>query len=975
MNTRLFLIIGFLFLGCQKIFSQVPLFNSLPGASYVVFLDFDGHTVSGTSWNSAYNSGNPIVCAASGYDAAKITEVYNIVAEDYRPFTINVTTDSTIFLAAPVLQKVRIVITPTQSWYPSSAGGVAFLNSFTSASNNVCFAFTGSLANSGPYTAEASSHEAGHTFGLNHHSVYNSSCVKTDEYLQGYGSGEIGWAPIMGVGYYKNMTTWSNIPNTGGCSNAQSDLQLITATNNRGLSLRADDHANNNTGATPLNLAGGTFADSGIITSTADVDVFKLSIAVKSTVNINATPWNYGPANTKANLDILLTLKDATGNNIRINNPATFLNAYISDIILPPGDYFIYIDGVNNINQNGYGSLGKYFITGTTAAYINNTLSANFLASDTNICKGFASNFTDQSAGNITSWNWTFTGGTPAVFTGQNPGNIVYNTAGTYTVALTVSDGMSTDTKTITSYIKINNSPAITIIPALPVVCGNSSTLLTAAGASTYEWAPPTELNNSFLNNVSVFGITADATYTVTGTDVTGCVGSKAVLVKYYPNPVLTKIPASNDAIYICKNDSVSLAVSGANSYVWSPVTGLSSATGANVKAASPNAAALYYNITGTDINGCKGYANFNIIVRSCDSLAAYFTSSGSALCVGENTSFADFSTGTPTEWLWTFYGGTPSTSALQNPGVVTYNTAGSYNVKLVSIKGTDTSTRIAENFVGIANIPVLTITPAAPVICLTDSVNLTAATAQNYRWDANASLSNIYANPVKAKPSSTTKYFVTATNYANGGGGSLAGFKACTSRDSVTVTVNNCSILPIKLLSFEGMLKPAFIQLNWQVQRTENLAGFAVEKSYYGFNFFMLNTIDKKESVLLYEYDDDKITTAGYFYYRIKMMETDGTFTFSNIIKVAVVIKNNEISIWPNPVQDFLNVQIKSRQSSTAAIQINTIAGQTVFTTIEKLTPGNNIIKINTAYLAAGIYILQVNVDGEMKVLKMVKR
>ena len=42
--------------------------------------------------------------------------------------------------------------------------------------------------------------------------------------MQGLGSGEIGWAPIMGVGYYKNFTLWNNGPNSFGCTNYQSDL-------------------------------------------------------------------------------------------------------------------------------------------------------------------------------------------------------------------------------------------------------------------------------------------------------------------------------------------------------------------------------------------------------------------------------------------------------------------------------------------------------------------------------------------------------------------------------------------------------------------------------------------------------------------------------------------------------------------------------------------------------------------------------
>src|SRR5688572_4739574 len=106
-------------------FAQVPAYSSFPGASAVLFLDFDGHTVNGTSWNS----NGPIVCGPANMDNAKITEIYNRIAEDYRPFNINVTTDSLKYEAAPATKRMRAIFTITNSWYGTSAGGVAYIGS------------------------------------------------------------------------------------------------------------------------------------------------------------------------------------------------------------------------------------------------------------------------------------------------------------------------------------------------------------------------------------------------------------------------------------------------------------------------------------------------------------------------------------------------------------------------------------------------------------------------------------------------------------------------------------------------------------------------------------------------------------------------------------------------------------------------------------------------------------------------------
>jgi len=88
-----------------------------------------------------------------------------------------------------------------------------------------------------------------------------------------------------------------------------------------------------------------------------------------------------------------------------------------------------------------------------------NALNANFNCDETNIVEGGQVNFNDistEGGSAITSWSWTFTGGTPSSFNGQNPPAITYNTAGSYEVSLTVNDGTNSDTETKTGYITVS---------------------------------------------------------------------------------------------------------------------------------------------------------------------------------------------------------------------------------------------------------------------------------------------------------------------------------------------------------------------------------------------------------------------------------------------------------------------------------------------------------------------------------------
>lgn len=338
--------------------AQVPLLNSYPSARATIFLDFDGQYVSGTSWNWS----GPITAQPSGISTDGITEIFNRVSEDYRIFNINITTDSTVYAAAPVRQRVRVIVTPTYQWYGSGVGGIAFVGSFSWGDNTPCWVFGSLLGNNPKYVAEAISHEAGHTLGLQHQSAYTTSCAKT-EYNPGTGSGETSWAPIMGVGYYKNLTTWHYGTNAYGCSYYQDDLAIIAgSTNNFGY--RTDDIGNNNTTATSIGFTSTGFSTTGLINSGTDKDVFKFSLSSSTYLHLSAVPQSVGIKSTNnsgANLDIKLSLLNNKGDTIGQYNPLSAVNAAI-DSNLSSGTYYLVVEGTANDHLVKNESLGYYSI-------------------------------------------------------------------------------------------------------------------------------------------------------------------------------------------------------------------------------------------------------------------------------------------------------------------------------------------------------------------------------------------------------------------------------------------------------------------------------------------------------------------------------------------------------------------------------------------------------------------------------------
>ena len=306
-----------------------PDLQSLPGAGAVLYLDFNGQTVTNTLWNSNFNGGNPIDAAPANVTEAEMTEIWKLVSEDYRPFALNVTTNEAVFNSVPVNRRMRIIFTPTNYWFPN-AGGVAYIGSFTwgtsQGAEHPCWVFNTGIKGAG----EAAVHEGGHTLNLAH----DGRTSPAESYF--YGQGD--WAPIMGVGYYKSQVQWSK-GEYPYANNTEDDLNKISTLN--GFGYRPDDHGNSSGAATPLVFdANGDLSaanNKGVITTRTDVDVFSF------TTGGGTVAFNVNPDPGYPNLDILLTLTNSAGTTVATADPSTM--AASLNVNVAAGTYYLTIDG------------------------------------------------------------------------------------------------------------------------------------------------------------------------------------------------------------------------------------------------------------------------------------------------------------------------------------------------------------------------------------------------------------------------------------------------------------------------------------------------------------------------------------------------------------------------------------------------------------------------------------------------------
>jgi PKD repeat protein len=479
--------------------------HSRPGASRVLYLDFNGHSTLSWGAPAIVSPAFQLSGTATPTDQLNLNAIRDIwlhVAEDFAAWDIDVTTEQPPTTA----RGQRCVIGgSTMDWLGvPGVMGIAQLNSFggfINGNDTVNFVF---IDNNYPASKPTTSnyevtilcvaHEVGHTLGLQHWGETSTGGGSGGSYTVGHAvagghTGVTSVCPIMGN---SGLLGWPNACNLNHWSKGdypfsnivQDDIAMITTYAPKLVGAN-DDHGD--TLLTASVVAGTSITAGGIIADSTDVDLFKITPGA-GVLTLTATP-HLKYRNYNGNLKIGLSLYNSSGVAVAGSYSLTGMGSTLSYLVPTGGTYYIKVNGlgfdptkgVNQIPTNAgitgtvvgtsagftnYGSLGRYGLTGSWQALIQ--LPTAVINSDRTggvfpVAVAFDGRppLSSDPDGTIAGYTWNFGDPSSGVANTSTLGNPVhtYGAPGTYTASLVVRDNQGNSSTAATRVITVSGVP------------------------------------------------------------------------------------------------------------------------------------------------------------------------------------------------------------------------------------------------------------------------------------------------------------------------------------------------------------------------------------------------------------------------------------------------------------------------------------------------------------------------------------
>ncbi|MDP3928388.1 MAG: T9SS type A sorting domain-containing protein, partial [Bacteroidota bacterium] len=187
---------------------------------------------------------------------------------------------------------------------------------------------------------------------------------------------------------------------------------------------------------------------------------------------------------------------------------------------------------------------------------------------------------------------------------------------------------------------------------------------------------------------------------------------------------------------------------------------------------------------------------------------------------------------------------------------------------------------------------------------------------------------------------------------------------------------------LPVGLNQFTIQNIEGNVLLNWNTSWEQNNKGFMIERSTNKLLFEsvgFVSGIGNSHSINKYQFIDKnafEMAQTNQLYYRLKQIDFDGKYSYSNVLTIGNQnLFNNEVTVFPNPFINAIHIAFNAENATNVTVNIVDMHGKLVFQ--ENRTIQNGISELlfePNQSLASGVYLMQLNIDGKSKILKLIK-
>ena len=169
---------------------------------------------------------------------------------------------------------------------------------------------------------------------------------------------------------------------------------------------------------------------------------------------------------------------------------------------------------------------------------------------------------------------------------------------------------------------------------------------------------------------------------------------------------------------------------------------------------------------------------------------------------------------------------------------------------------------------------------------------------------------------------------------------------------------------LAVNITDFRVNEENSTAQISWSVSNAVNHSHFEIERSTDGRNFekiYVESQILANGTSYAFNFTDRQVPAAAIIFYRLKQVNTNGDFQYSEIKSIRISTKRSGIAVYPNPARETLNIDFTSTETNTITLAVSDGLGRTVLREQRKVIPGKNIVTVDIHKLNKGNYTLLI--------------